>query len=184
MNLGKTTRFWRAVNAILSTRVGAKLSDISRAPINRLTGLAARSKREFAKPWTPFTKKFPEARIAIVTTAGLYVDGHQPFDIDSVRGDPTFREIPTNVDPQQLRVAHAHYPHARFLQDYNVVLPLDRLRELVAGGALRDVSPRIFSFGFGGSLTREYIDPATGTAHEVARRLQVDGADFVLFVPT
>ncbi len=184
MGRRKTTRFWRVVNAVLATRPGAKLAEITRAPINKLSGLMARSKRERPTPWAPFTKKFPEARLAIVTTAGLHVEGDPPFDIDDVRGDATFREIPADVDPRRLRIAHAHYPHQRFLQDHNVILPLDRLHELVAAGALGGLSPRIFSFGWGGGLTREYIDPKTGTAHEVARRLQADGADFVLFVPT
>ena len=63
-------------------------------------------------------------------------------------------------------------------------MPIDRLRTLVERGVLGGLAPNFYSFGWGGGLTKEYLHPETGTAHQVAKLLVADGADFALFVPT
>ena len=118
----------------------------------------------------------------MVTTAGLHLDSDRPFDVDDPRGDASFREIPADVEVSRLRIAHAHYTHRWWEQDPEVILPLDRLRELESASVLQ-LAPRFFSFGFGGLLTREFIDPKAGTAHQVARCLADDGVDLALLVP-
>ena len=119
-----------------------------------------------------------------MTTGGLYLEGQMPFDIDNADGDPSFRALPSNFDPKQLRVANPHWPHARFNEDHNVVMPIDRLRTLVERGVLGGLAPNFYSFGWGGGITKGYLDPQTGTAHQAARLLAADRADFALFVPT
>jgi hypothetical protein len=50
--------------------------------------------------WTPFEPRLADARIALLSSAGLHVDGEQPaFDVERERreptwGDPSWRAIP------------------------------------------------------------------------------------------
>ena len=64
-------------------------------------------------PWTPYRGRIAEKTLALVTSGGLYLKDSQPaFDIESIHGDPSFREIPKTVSSgQELGIAHAHYDH-------------------------------------------------------------------------
>jgi hypothetical protein len=54
-------------------------------------------------PWTPLAKPLAEARIALVTTAGINVRGVEPpFDYEREQanpmwGDPTYRRLPRDL---------------------------------------------------------------------------------------
>ncbi len=174
--------FWRRVGATLNTGAGTRLMGMSRAVVNLSTRLLPAPRIDGTPPFSPLAKSLPDCRVGVVNTAGLYLDGDRPFNVDDPKGDASFREIPSSVAAKDLRIAHAHYPHRWWEQDHEVIVPLDRLRELEAAGVF-GLAPRFFSFGFGGLLTREYIDPARGTAHAVARCLADDGVDLALLVP-
>ncbi|NOZ94987.1 MAG: hypothetical protein GXP47_09665 [Acidobacteria bacterium] len=182
MGLIERIGFWRRVGAALNTGVGTRLMTMSRAVVNLSTRALPAPRIDGMPPFTALAKPLPECRVAVVNTAGLYLDGDAPFNVDDPRGDASFRQIPSSVSAKDLRIAHAHYPHGWWEQDREVILPLDRLRELEAAGVF-GLAPRFFSFGFGGLLTREYIDPARGTAQAVARCLADDGVDLALLVP-
>lgn len=161
----------------------SKMLDVTRGPIAKLTALSLPSQKDRKASWTPFEKDLSACRVGLLTTAGLYLEGQAPFDVDSAEGDASFRELPRDLDPARLRVAHAHFPHARFKKDPNVLFPIDRLRELVEEGVLGSLAENFFSFGFGAGLTKEYVDPEYGTAHVVAGKMREDRVDFVLLVP-
>jgi D-proline reductase (dithiol) PrdB len=87
-----------------------------------------------------------------------------------------------DVDLASLRVAHKSdaFDHTGVETDKNLVLPLDRLRELAAERMIGEPAPRHFSFM--GSI------PAPGrlvdqSAPEVAAKLRDDGVDAVLLTP-
>ena len=60
--------------------------------------------RQEPVPWTPLAKPLNESRVALVTTAGIYVKGSEPpFDAEREKrepmwGDPTFRRIRREVE--------------------------------------------------------------------------------------
>lgn len=128
-------------------------------------------------PFAPLRRPLAEARIALVSTAGLVPPEQEPFD-DRVRGgDPSYREVADSIDVATLVDAHRSdtYDHAAVRADPNLAFPIDRLHELHA-----NVNHRHFSFM--GSIT------APGrlvheTAPEVAQQLVADGVDAVLLVP-
>jgi hypothetical protein len=90
--------------------------------------------------WAEFTKPLDEARIALLSSAGMFMSNSQePFDLERERreptwGDPTFRVIPNDVSQQQIDVSHLHINTADLLEDMNVALPIQRLNELVDAG--------------------------------------------------
>jgi D-proline reductase (dithiol) PrdB len=124
-------------------------------------------------PWVPFTKPLSEARIAVLTTGGIYVEGQPPFD---VTGDWSFREIPLESPADRFRVAHTHYDITGVAEDVDAVLAIHRLLELEAEGVIGAAQSPTYSF-------MGYIPDPSGlieaTAPEVGERLRdanVDGA--------
>ena len=123
-----------------------------------------------------------EARIAVVTTAGLRLPDQETFDLADPMGDPTFREIPAEVDLAALVVDHRSgaWDRSGVLADANVALPLARLRELGAAGEIGPLATHHLSFM--GSIVgpRRLIEE---TAPAAARRLAEAGTEIALLTP-
>jgi D-proline reductase (dithiol) PrdB len=133
-------------------------------------------------PWAPLRKDPKNSRIALVTTAGVHLRSQPPFDMEDREGDPTFREIPAETPIGDLMITHNYYDHQDADQDINVVLPMDRLRELEAEGAIGGIAPRHFSFM--GHISGRHIDTLVNrTGPEVARMLKTDGVEAVFLTP-
>jgi D-proline reductase (dithiol) PrdB len=98
--------------------------------------------------WAPFEKRLAEAQIALLTSAGFYLDGEQPpFDAEREKaeptwGDPTHRVLPYPLDPRTLGMMHLHLNHEDPLADPEIALPLGGLTELVNEGRVGSVAPR------------------------------------------
>ena len=116
-------------------------------------------------PYTPFKRKLDDARVALVTTAGVYVEGMEPF----TDNDLSFRKIPGDVDTGGLRVVDGHYDPSSARADINCVFPLDRLRDLVSSGAVAKTADFHISMGLTTQLRRLKEDVSWTLAEEVAR---------------
>lgn len=88
--------------------------------------------------WAPFTRRLSGARIALLSSAGLYHEGGQPaFDLDRERsnpdwGDPSWRPIGEG----SLGVAHLHINDADLLADPEIALPARLLAQLAEEGVV------------------------------------------------
>jgi D-proline reductase (dithiol) PrdB len=133
-------------------------------------------------PCAPLRKPLNEARVALITTAGLHLPEQTPFDRTLKMGDPTWREIPNDADLSHLTENHRSnaFDHTGLQRDRNLAFPLERFRELAAQGVVGELNHRHFSFM--GSIVgpRRLIDE---TAPEVARLLKADGVDAALLTP-
>jgi hypothetical protein len=93
---------------------------------------------EEAPVWAPFEKRLAAARIALLTSAGLYVRSTQPsFDLERERnnpewGDPSWRSIPASVEVADIAVAHLHINDEDIKADPEIALPARLLDQLVA----------------------------------------------------
>ena len=133
-------------------------------------------------PWAPLTKDLRECKIALVTTAGVHLRSQSPFDMEDKDGDPSWREIPSHVDPKDFMITHNYYDHRDADQDINVVFPVERLRELEAERVIGGISSRYFSFM--GHITSQHLHTLIErTGPEVARILKGDGADAAFLTP-
>jgi D-proline reductase (dithiol) PrdB len=143
---------------------------------------AYRWRRVDPVPVARLRRPLREARVAVVSTAGL-VPPDQPLFDPAVRGgDPSFRVIPVETDLRALVDAHRSetYDHAGIAADANLALPFDRLRELAAAGEIGAVAPHHLSFM--GSITapgRLVRDTAPAAAEVLVR----DEVDVALLVP-
>jgi D-proline reductase (dithiol) PrdB len=126
-------------------------------------------------PWTP-PPPLREARIAIVTTAGL----HRKEDARFAGGAADYRIIPGDIEPATLVMSHGsvNFDRSGFQQDVNVVFPLDLLRELAAAGEIGSVAAWHYSFMGATDPTR-----MQDAGREVGRLLRQDGVTGALLVP-
>ena len=85
---------------------------------------------------TLFNRPIPmkEQRVALVSTAGLHLQGDRPFGL----GDADHRLIPRDANANRLVMSHisTNFDRTGFLQDLNVVFPLERLNDLARNGEI------------------------------------------------
>ena len=93
-------------------------------------------------------KPLRECRLALVSSAGFVLPSQAPFD-DSIKGgDPSFREIPDDVDVSTLVETHRSesFDHTGIRKDPNLAFPIHRVRELAESGRIGSASRRHLSF--------------------------------------
>ena len=133
-------------------------------------------------PWAPLRGPLTQSRVALVTTAGVHLKNDRPFNMRDPAGDPSFRPIPARALPGDWTITHNYYDHTDADQDINVVLPLERLRELAGLGEIGSVGENHFAFM--GHILPPHINTLMHTsAPQVARRLQQDRVDAVILTP-
>ena len=150
-----------------------RLTDLPPAQAKRLAELEC---PDFAtRPWVT-GKALSQRRVAIVSSAGLVVRGEDPC-----RGrDADYRVIPSATRPEELLVSHIsiNFDRTGFQEDWNVVFPLDRLRDLAAEGTIGSVAQTHYSFM--GATDPVQMEPH---AREVAGLLKSDQVDAVILPP-
>lgn len=158
------------------------MAETSDLPLKYRLFLAAyRFRRAGAAP-SPLKKPLAEARLALVTTAGLRPPGTPDFDPEARGGDTSFRVIPDDAALAGLALQQRSelFDHAGAEEDRNLAFPRDRLRELVAAGEVGEAAPRHLSFMGSitapGRLTKD-------TAPRAAEVLVEDRVDAALLVP-
>jgi D-proline reductase (dithiol) PrdB len=128
-------------------------------------------------PFTPFDRELAKSTIAIVTAGGVHLKSQEPFNIGDELGDLGYREIPSDVDSQDLMVSHHHYDHQDADEDINVVFPIDVLRDLQAEGFIGALAAKHIGYGYSQQLKAMY----EGTAREIANDIdKSSGADAVV----
>ena len=97
-------------------------------------------------PFTPLRRSLSMLNLAVISSAGGYIDGTDPFDSSAPDGDCTFREIPTEIDPDDLLFSARGYDPAFVQQDVNVQIPLARLLEFEANRVIGQLNSAFWSF--------------------------------------
>jgi D-proline reductase (dithiol) PrdB len=93
-------------------------------------------------PFTPLRRALPLLNLGLISSAGAYIDGTEPFDLDSKDGDINFREIPIVVEAEDFKYAAKGYDPKAVIEDRNSQVPIDRLIEYRSSaviGNLNDV---------------------------------------------
>ena len=117
-----------------------------------------------------------EARVCIVSTAGIHLKDDVPFGL----GDHGYRLIPGTVAEENLVMTHVspNFDREGYNQDLNVIFPINRLQELAIEGVIGSVSDIHASF-MGATDPRAMEKSAA----ELASVIRADGVDVVLLVP-
>ncbi|MEP6902083.1 MAG: glycine/sarcosine/betaine reductase selenoprotein B family protein [Actinomycetota bacterium] len=115
-------------------------------------------------PFTPLQRALPMLNLALISSAGAYIDGTEPFDLDSKDGDLNFREIPVEVEAEQLLYAAKGYDPSAIKEDRNAQIPIERLLEYEANGVIGKLNNVWWSLS-------SYIPNAALVAKELAPRI-------------
>jgi D-proline reductase (dithiol) PrdB len=97
-------------------------------------------------PFSPARRALPMLNLALISSAGAYIDGTTPFDTSASAGDFTFREIPSQIEAEDLRFAARGYDPTAVMADSNSQLPLARLFEFEGNGIIGQLNPVFWSF--------------------------------------
>jgi D-proline reductase (dithiol) PrdB len=171
---------WRyaldALQTCISRKGTPKLARIEDMP----EGLAKHMRHlplpEFSE--TPYVSgpAVAERRVALVSTAGLSMRGEAPFGM----GGADYRVIPGDAGPGDIVMSHisVNFDRTGYQRDWNVVLPLDRLREMASDGVIGSVADHHYSF-------MGATDPAEmeSAAKDIAGHMAAEGVNAVLLLP-
>lgn len=131
-------------------------------------------------PFTPLKRALPMLNLGLISSAGAFIDGTDPFDVASKDGDLSYREIPIEVEAVDIKYAAKGYDPAAVQQDRNVQIPLDRLMEYQANaviGGLNSVWWSISSHIPNARRVAEELGP------EIAARLHRYDVKVALLIP-
>ena len=126
----------------------------------------------------PFVNGPPLAqrRVAIITSAALHSRNEPPFPA----GSTGFRELASSMSAGDIVMSHVsiNFDRAGFQRDINVVLPVDRLRELVAEGRIGSVAATHFTV-MGSTDPAAMAEAADG----MAASMKADKVNAVVLTP-
>jgi len=112
-------------------------------------------------PFTPARRALSMMHVALISSAGAYIDGTDSFDTSTPDGDLDCREIPSEIELRDLRFSARGYDPAFVQQDANVQVPLARLFEFELNRIIGQVNSVFWSFsGFipnAGRLVNEML---------------------------
>jgi len=124
--------------------------------------------------WAPLTKPLSECKVGLASACGVHMKTQTPYKL---AGDRTWKEIPRDIQPEELMITHGGYDHTDVNRDINSMWPYQRLQELVEAGFIKEFcDPNAGFMGGGGDIEtfRTVIGP------EVAKMFKEQGADIVL----
>jgi D-proline reductase (dithiol) PrdB len=137
--------------------------------------------------WAPFEKRLHEAKIALLTSAGVSMrDGQQPFDVEREQshpewGDPSWRAIAGGAGSRDIGVTHLHINTADIQADPEIALPSRLLSQLAADGVIGAAAAT--NFAVMGYQERHLHDWRDTTAPEIAATLRDEQADGLILAP-
>ncbi len=126
-------------------------------------------------PWTPLRRELRRSKVALVTTAGLRLKTQHSY----ARGSAEFREISSYVSAEDLAFDFTNYDPSEAEKDLNVIVPVDRLKDLVDRGQLGGLNETYLSF-FGACTDLAGLRVSAAAAGEKLRRY---GVEAVFVVP-
>jgi D-proline reductase (dithiol) PrdB len=126
-------------------------------------------------PWAT-GPELAKRRVALVSTAGLHLRGDRPFA--GLEGD--YRVIPGKAATKDLVMTHVstNFDRTGFVQDWNIVFPLDRLRELSREQFIGGVAD--FHYSFMGATDPVHM---VSSAKKLAQLLKGDKVDAAFLIP-
>jgi D-proline reductase (dithiol) PrdB len=111
-------------------------------------------------PFNPARRALPMLNLALISSAGAYIDGTPEFAENDLR----FREIPIEVESGDLHYAARGYNPAAVQQDMNAEVPVQRLLEFENNGIIGQLNPVFWSFS-------GFIPDATQVAEQLVPAL-------------
>ena len=97
-------------------------------------------------PFMPMRRALPMLNLGLISSAGAYIDGTDPFDVSAPGGSVEFREIPVEVEAEDLLFVARGYDPQAVERDWNAQVPIERLFEFQNNGIIGQLNPVFWSF--------------------------------------
>jgi len=137
-------------------------------------------KNEFI-PMASLSVPLKSAKISFVSSCGVHLKKDPPMDVSHPLGDFTFRRVPSSASHDDLVIHQLKYPHDDADLDINVIFPIERMQELVAGKIIDSLTPNFFSF-VGYNMDPERFEKTL--AQDISKAVvEEEHADAVLLAP-
>jgi len=111
-------------------------------------------------PFTPARRALPMLNLALISSAGAYIDGTSEFS----ENDLSFKEIPIEVEGSDLRFTARGYDAGAVERDLNSQIPVARLLEFERNGIIGQLNGVFWSYS-------GYIQDASALANQLAPKL-------------
>lgn len=115
-------------------------------------------------PFTPLQRSLPMLNLALISSAGAYINGTEPFDTASHDGDLNFREFPVELEAADTVYTAKGYDPRAVHEDRNAQIPIDRLQEYSSNAVIGSLNNVWWSLS-------PYIPNAARVASELAPQL-------------
>ena len=79
--------------------------------------------------FTPLKRALPLLNLGLISSAGAYVSGTDPFDLTAKDGDLNYREFPIEIEAADFEYSAKGYDPAHVKEDRNCQIPIERLLE-------------------------------------------------------
>ena len=127
-------------------------------------------------PWKSLSKDIADAKVVLITTAGLYQWKTQKhFNLAAENGDSSFRELKRPIEGTESRYSHKSQEWLRpAMLDMNCTFPIDRLMDLTRERRIGSVSESHFSVM--GEITNpsELIDDSIPKLIKLVQKYLID----------
>lgn len=124
--------------------------------------------------WNSLTKPISECKVGFASACGVHLKTQKPYKL---AGDRTWRQIPANVQPDELMITHGGYDHTDVNKDINCMWPYQRMQELEKAGVIKKFCDVNAGFMGGGGDIETFTNVI---GPEVAQLFKEEGADVVL----
>ncbi len=133
-------------------------------------------------PWATPTTPLSQSRVGLVVTACMTMTDQPPFDAERDENDASIRYIPSDTDPRTLvnTFSAQAFDHSGLQADPDLLVPIDRLREMEYAGEIGELAPRVVSLCGHLPKPRALIEES---APDIARLFAGDRVDTVICVP-
>lgn len=135
---------------------------------------------EFEETHFVTSKPLSQAKVAIVTTAGLHRQNMPGFEIGD--SDFHYETLARHIRDLQLGHHSVNFDRGGFAADFNVVYPIDRLEELAIAGVIGAVAENHYAFAGNQSATVSEIRLDSGP--HCAGKMLAENVDVVLLTGT
>lgn len=119
------------------------------------------------------------ARVGLLSTGGGRLPDQEPFDTGKL-GDPSWRAVPADSDPDRLVWEHPHYDTSLAREDPDAIFPLRLLRRVLAEGVIGSLAPTACSMMGYAPRTKPVIEV---TAPKIGELMQGEEVDVALLCP-
>ena len=131
-------------------------------------------------PFSPVRRSLPMLNLALISSAGAYIDGTDAFDIENRDGDMSYKEIPIEIEASDLKYAARGYDPSAVLEDMNSQIPIQRLLEYEENAVIGNLNPVWWSLS---SHTPNAVRVAEEIAPKLAERVARYQAQAALLIP-